>query len=381
MSLTSSRPPRAKPGVGKPSNAKRLGRWHIAQLTATGLAVIFACGDPEQLGPWPELESGLDPNPPRECTAVETLPERLSEHPCFDGRVPRPSSSMIPYDVRSALWSDGLRKARFLAIPAAGDIGVTDAGSLELPLGSVVVKEFSWGTRRIETRLLSKVDPGTWRMATYMWNDAGTGAVRISSGADIVLGDQVWSIPPDDQCPVCHTEAAGRTLGLTLAQLNRDFRYPTTGRSANQLATLVNAGVMDHDGLDRPTALPAMAAPDDPSAPIDERARAYLDTNCAHCHRPGGTSGGSLDLRDGAPFGLAGLCNQRPQSADPLDGEGFIVVPGNPERSILVFRLASEDRYWRMSPVGTNQVDPTGVELVSTWIQGLDSCEEQAGTP
>jgi uncharacterized repeat protein (TIGR03806 family) len=372
---------RLRPTATGARNPSRPGVQHSStrgsQALAALVVVTIACGtEPQQL-PWPELESGLDVDPPRHCAATDSLPDRLSDHPCFTGVVPTPGPSMVPYTVGSSLWSDGLDKTRFVAIPAGPAIAVDEAGALELPPGTVVVKEFAWEGRQIETRLLSHVESGTWRMATYVWNEVGTDATRTRDGSERALGGQTWTIPRENQCTDCHTEAAGVVLGFTLAQINRDLTYPTTGRTANQIATLVNTGLLDAQGLARPDVLPSLPTPGgDEGAPVADRARAYLHANCAHCHRAGAARGSSFDLRYGTPFELSGLCNQRPQAADPFDGDGAIVVPGNAERSILVYRMEAEDIYWRMPLLGTARVDPTGVDLVRSWINALGECQE-----
>ena len=57
---------------------------------------------------------------------------------------------------------------------------------------------------------------------------------------------------------------------------------------------------------------PALAAPLG-SAPVAQRARAYLETNCAQCHQPGGPTALDMDLRAVTPIpdthtvGVAGV--------------------------------------------------------------------------
>src|SRR5690606_1657707 len=66
----------------------------------------------------------------------QRFPGRLSETGCFDPADPRhPVEGMIPYDVNVALWSDGARKARWLAIPDGTTITVEPDGDWTFPPG------------------------------------------------------------------------------------------------------------------------------------------------------------------------------------------------------------------------------------------------------
>ena len=54
---------------------------------------------------------------------------------------------------------------------------------------------------------------------------AQTDATLVEGGAVRDIGNgQTWIFPSESQCLECHTEAAGRALGLETAQLNRASR-------------------------------------------------------------------------------------------------------------------------------------------------------------
>ena len=75
--------------------------------------------------------------------------------------------------------------------------------------------------------------------------------------------------------------------------------------AANQLATLEHIDLLSPALPGPPDTLPALADPPNAGAPLTDRARAWLHTNCAQCHRPGGPTPSSLDLR--ATTALAAL--------------------------------------------------------------------------
>lgn len=343
--------------------ARRLG---LAWLT--GLLALTGCGEGSQ--PSQNSSLGLDRRPANpDCLGSRDWPEKLSEHPCFESNPPQASSALVPYGVNAPLWSDGADKMRYLALPDAAVMRVARDGSIELPHGGVLVKEFADGATRLETRFLARDDDGEWLVATYVWNAEQSDATRASEGAEIPLDTESWQVPTEGQCFECHTEAAGVSLGLEHRQLNLTMEYPGSGRTADQLATLTGLGLLsgEHDE-------PPLVSPLDGDQQLSERARAYLHANCAHCHRPGGLGQGQIDLRASTPFRLTKTCDENPLQGDPIAEGGKLLAPGDPEASGLYVRMTSTDPTWRMPPVGSQVVDLRGSELIAEWIESLDSC-------
>ena len=99
-------------------------------------------------------------------------------------------------------------------------------------------------------------------------------------------------------------------------------------------------------------------------------ARAYLDVNCAHCHRPGATASNSgLDLRweQKSPEALG--IGKRPVAAGRgAGGHLFDIVPGAPDASILTYRMASSEPGVAMPELGKATVDDDGLDIVRRWI-------------
>jgi hypothetical protein len=246
-------------------------------------------------------------------------------------------------------------------------------GDIQLPNGSVLVKNFRLGTRLVETRLLMRHTDGEWAGYTDEWNAQGTDATRVIGGKVVTVGDQSWIFPSEAQYLACHTDAAGRSLSLELAQLNGMFRYPQTGRSANQVVTLNAIGMFIPHVTDPPSDLPSMPDPFGAAGSLNDRSRAYLHTNCSQCHRPNGGTPTDLDLR--YPTSLAGMtgCNIRPQAGNLGISNARIIAPGAARRSVLVARANRRGSHG-MPPLGSVLVDTAGVVLLTRWVNGLRTC-------
>lgn len=301
------------------------------------------------------------------------LPRQLSDTGCVQTRAPwEPADGLIPYTVIEPFWSDGADKTRYLALPDNTRMTVEDDGDFTLPRGSVLVKNFLLGQSPIETRLFLHNADGSWSGYSYQWNEAGTDAELVEGGLDADAAGQRWHYPSAGECSLCHTAAAGFSLGLETAQLNTDFTYPQTGVTANQLSTLAGIGVLDTvpTPAQRNTRLSRST---DTSATLDDRARSYLHSNCSHCHRPGGTTQSDMDLRFTTPLAATGACTTPPRNTD-LGRPGVqLLAPGDADNSLLYLRMLAE-REFRMPPVSVLQPDTEGARLVAEWINQLAGC-------
>ena len=238
------------------------------------------------------------------------------------------------------------------------------------------MKHFRLGGALIETRLFMRHPDGDWAGYTYEWNSQRTDATLVQGGKTVSVGSppQNWIFPSGNDCLTCHTTAAGFSLGLEAAQLNHDFLYASTGRTANQLRTL-DAITMFTTPLGDPALQPSMPDPFDASAPLAQRARAYLHTNCAHCHRTGGPTPSSMDLRYSTLLSSTNACGVPPQSGDlGLGGGARIIAPGDAATSVLPARMNRRDANG-MPPLASNLVDTAGVALVQQWIASLTTCQ------
>lgn len=179
---------------------------------------------------------------------------------------------------------------------------------------------------------------------------------------------QPWYYPGRGDCLACHTSAAGGILGPKTRQLNGAFTYGK-GVTENQLLAWAQAGIFDHPPLPAEVAaLPKLAALNDGAAPLEQRARSYLDANCANCHRPGATPA-LWDARYDTPLAQQGLLYGA--TLDNLGNPSArVIVPQDLDRSILHRRIHTVGAT-QMPPLARNQIDFAGADLLAQWILGL----------
>ena len=306
-------------------------------------------------------------------SGADTIPTLLSDTGCVDAADPlQPASGLIPYETVARFWSDNAIKERLYAIPDGTQITVEANGDWTFPAGSVIVKNFELAGQRIETRLFMRHTNGVWGGYTYEWNAAETEATRVIGGKTRNVGGQTWIYPSEAQCLECHTQVAGFSLGLENAQLNSDLLYPSTGITANQLTTADAIDVISSD-LGDVTLIPALTDPTDTFASLDDRARAYLHTNCAQCHQPGGPTPANIDLRWTSTLADTNTCDVAPTGTDLGLTDARIIAPGDPARSILIERVGRRDVHG-MPPLASVLVDADGVTLLSDWVTSLATC-------
>lgn len=300
-----------------------------------------------------------------------TFPQRLSQTGCFDAMdVKKPGPMLIPYDLNSPLWSDGAEKERFFAIPDGTTIRVQADGDFEFPNGTVTVKTFTLGGRRIETRLLMRHPDGQWAGYSYEWRDDESDADLLPAGKSKVVGTQTWQYPSRAQCLSCHTASAGRSLGPELAQLNRDLVYPRNV-IANQLETYETIGLLAAP-LGMPVAqLPRLASPTGTGS-IEAKARAYLHSNCSVCHR-NAMGQGPQDFRYSLSLMQMGVCNTTPLNGDLGVRGARLLMPMNAGQSLISLRMKASNAF-RMPPLGSSVVHGDGVTLIDQWIASVTSC-------
>jgi len=340
--------------------------------------------------------------------AAERPPELLSAYRFFrDAGARSPNERVTPYDLNTPLYSDGALKFRYVYIPAGQQAQYREDGVFEFPVGTVLIKTFAFAAdmrqptenvRFLETRLLIRRAEG-WLAYPYVWNEAQTEARLSSIGANVPVnftneeGQAIaleWAVPNRNQCKACHDLAGELTpIGPSARNLNRtsdgeafspwnpDGASVQIPRSepiqVNQLDSWTTNGLLA--GAPHGEAAPSVPQAFDPRAPLELRARAYLDVNCAHCHNPQGpahTSG--LDLRWSQHEPIAWGVGKRPVAAGRGSaGFEFAIEPGHPERSILLHRLRSTDPGVMMPEIGRQLVDERGAALIEEWIARMDA--------
>lgn len=319
----------------------------------------------------------------------------LSSYRFFaDGPAQIANDGVIPYDVNTPLFSDYASKHRFLWLPDGASINYVEDGPLEFPEGAVLIKTFGFtadlrdpsaGERLIETRLLIRRG-GEWDGLVYRWDGLGSDARLAIAGGVVdvswIHGDGEpreleYIVPHINQCEGCHTDGQSTALlGPRARHLNRDFDYDSGPE--NQLVHLAGLGLLEGAPAN-PDRAPRAPVFDDPATgSVAERARAWLDINCAHCHNPAGPARSSgLDLRAEQDNPVSfGICKTPVAAGAGSGGLQYNIVPGEPDQSILVFRLEATEPDVRMPELLRQTVHTESSELIREWIAGLEgSCD------
>ena len=333
--------------------------------------------------------------------AVTGVPQTLSATNAFaDLESLTVSDGFIPYDMIDPFWSDGAYKKRWMSIPNDGthdtaqeQIQFSENGVWEFPIGTVIIKHFDYPvddrdpdiTKKIETRFSIKNTNGNWSFLTYNWNDDETEAFLQETGLDepmtiTTVGGGTrpieWHFPSTTECLSCHNEVSQGTLGPRTRYLNSDYDYSThtpSGTVGNQLVTLSALGILDEDITDTDTpGYLTHTSINDINGSLDDKARSYLDVNCAYCHQPGDGGRADFDLRLSQSLIETGLLTARMNNVLPgLPGDQRILYPGNADKSQLFHRTNDVTPGVMMPPVAKGQVDNAGVLLLQQWINQL----------
>lgn len=340
------------------------------------LLVIASCTSPEKKKPIVLEEVSLG------VKEVTDYPKYLSEWELFKEPMStlKPAElNIFPYKINAALFSDYAYKARFIKLPKGEKINYQESEVLDFPQGTILIKNFYYPAdfrlpekerKILETRLLIHEEEG-WNAIVYEWNAAQSEAKRVILGKQVPVSwtDQHgklqrinYSIPSQPQCKSCHDLNGKMTpIGPSIRQLNRD----------NQLMTWKANGwleVPDHE------LLPKLTDYSDDKAALNLRARAWLEVNCAHCHRregPAKNSGLYLLASQTDTYRLG--VNKPPIAAGKGSGGlKYSIVPGKPDQSILVHRIESLEPGEMMPELGRKLTHQEGVKLIRDWITQMD---------
>lgn len=327
------------------------------------------------------------------------------------------NDGVVPYGLNTPLFTDYAHKLRTVWMPKGSSAKYNPTDTFDFPVGTVISKTFYYPrpdkgrtadgkptdvartddyshdfagegldmsrVHLIETRILVRRRDG-WAAIPYVWNDAQTEATLARTGAVLPLtlvddrpaaGQPVrenfnYVVPDESQCASCHAQdwidRKVHPIGPKARHINKDYQYADGAQ--NQLEHLVKVGYLD--GLPTMTEVSRDANWQDSRAPLDARARAYLDINCGHCHNPRGaanTTGLSLTWNTAEDHHL-GVCKP-PTAAGQGTGDRFFdIVPGKPDDSIIPYRLSSTEPGTMMPEIGRSTVHRQGVALIKAWI-------------
>jgi len=317
--------------------------------------------------------------------------DNLSEYGFFSGKLAslNPAEDVLIYNLNTPLFSNYAEKLRFIKLPKGSSAQYNDSVTFEFPIGTVFIKNFYYpldfrkpdkGRVILETRLLVHEEEG-WAAYPYIWNEEQTDATYDPAGETKSIsyidaaGKKIttpYVIPNKNQCKGCHIRNQVMVpIGPSARQLNRDMKYES--KTENQLKHWVESGQLS--GMPDASTIPRLAIWNEPtSGLLNNRARAYLDANCGHCHNrlgPASTSGLFLDIAEKDPVHLG--VNKSPVAAGRGAGDfQFDIVPGQPHKSILVFRMNTNDPAIAMPEIGREQIHKEGLALIEEWIRKND---------
>jgi uncharacterized repeat protein (TIGR03806 family) len=354
--------------------------------TASGVVVFSAASAPTKLSSWKLLLS--------------------------NGQTLSLQKTVLPYSLNTPLFSDYSHKLRTLWLPAGTQMNHTATGPLQFPEGAIVTKSFFYPRataqaigaigalktdqvdggetvdlathRMLETRLMVREAAGRWGAVTYVWDADQQDATLVRNGQNVPVelvdaqGTRTsftYAVPTDAQCVTCHTTnlstGAFEAIGPQSDNLNRSYAY--AAGNFNQLDHLATLQLLV--GYTAPA--PKMPVWNDPAATLNDRARAYLDVNCASCHNSAGRAGNTglwLGLRETAATRL-GVC--KPPAGGQQNGRfTYDITPGNADASFLYFRLGnyrnnSDPPRVAMPEFGRHVLHAEGNALVRDWINAM----------
>ena len=345
-------------------------------------------------------------------------PRRLSEWGLFDLRGAElvPAAATEVFVPANQLFSDYALKLRTMWLPDGGRMELRD-GEYRFPLGAVLSKTFyypvaaaaepehsppthstagealvSWAPpqggsdsheridledyRLLETRLLVKRDAG-WEALAYVWDDEEREAFLHLAGADIPLSLHgtafTYFVPDRNQCAACHVtehpDGAIRPLAATVRQLQHR-RARASGDSG--VAILEAERLVARGWLDAAPSGPVTVDYRDPTVPLAARAAEYLNINCGHCHNAQGAADTSaLILDDYTSPDAMGVCKPPVAAGGGSGGRQYNIVPGEPDRSILIYRMESSRLDEMMPELGRSLPHREGIRLIRDWIAAM----------
>lgn len=337
-----------------------------------------------------ESDADGDKSPGGDVDASPAPTGELDSFDLFaDARTQSPAEGVFPYDVIASLYADEALKHRFVRVPEGKRIEYREDGSFAWPDGTILVKTFSFpidardpslGERHIETRLLIK-EEGVWTSRAYLWNEEQTGTERLRVGAVVPVrwtdasgkAKQLdYRVPNENQCNLCHSvDHVVEPLGPRVRQLARLHDYGDGRGPVDQLDHWTSVGILGN-GLPAPEARPKLVDPFG-DAPLEDRARSYLETSCGHCHREGGAAFATnliLSVDAKTPYEY-GVCRAPVATGPASGGLLYDIVPGQPDESILVHRMASTSPEIKMPQIPTQTYDEAGVALIREWIAAM----------
>jgi uncharacterized repeat protein (TIGR03806 family) len=312
--------------------------------------------------------------------------EKLSDYGFFAGELKelKPQVDLIHYELATPLFTDYAVKDRYVLLPKGKTLKYTGSGLPDFPDSTFIIKNFAYTSEQhqkimIETRLLVKspVDH-QWKVMDYLWNKEQTDAIKHIIGAKIPItllddnGNKIsttYQVPNTNDCKRCHTSNGQLTpIGPKVRNLN----FVHEGQTENQLMHWTKIGALDSlPSLDKVAQLPNWK--DAKQFTLEQRARAYIDINCAHCHNASGDASNTglfLEYEQTDPAHL-GIMKEPVSAGGGAGGLNYDIIPGDAAHSIFSYRMNSAEPGTAMPEVARTVIHKEGVQLIVDWINGM----------
>jgi uncharacterized repeat protein (TIGR03806 family) len=318
--------------------------WQVIRFLAVPAALLLVSTSPPA-----QVDSTL--------ITGDTLPAKLSDFRFFNGA--QPNRRVVVYALTTPLFSDYAEKDRYVFVPEGQSASFDAAGKIMFPVGSAIIKTFRHGDVKIETRVLLHRASG-WVALPYVWQGNEAVLKRAGLRTEVLFQGKLvsYAVPNVNQCKECHQSGDSIIpIGPKASNLSGD-----------QLARWRAMGLLT--GTAKVTPMPRW---DDTKAPLDARARAYLDVNCAHCHYPkGAASNSGLVLTWGTTDRVALGIGKTPVAAGRgSGGMSHAIEPGDPANSFMLYRLKSTEPGIAMPELGRSMTHEQGVKLLTEWIAAM----------
>lgn len=335
------------------------------------LNLLWLAGDCDSDGLINADELSSDSNPygdpiVRELAVPEFLP-KLSELNLFKGNISdfEYNDNVYEYSMITPLFTDYAYKLRVVTIPDGKQITYTGDGLLDFPDNTIMAKTFyylnderdaSLGKKIIETRVLIKKN-GEWLVRNYFWNEDQTDAL-LDDNVHALQVDWIdalgaaksvnYVVPPNNMCVLCHIKG-GEILPIGPKARVLNFNH----EGQNILQFLKDNELLV--GAPDVSQIPVLPDWSDDTIALEDRARAYLDVNCAHCHQTGGSYnesfGDNFQFTYETPFEESNIYAERTQIRDRMGTQ----IPG-----------------YFMPLIGTSLKHDEGIELINAYVDLLD---------
>ncbi len=334
--------------------------------------------------------------PKVESTQQHEFPKQLSQTGLFQDVVTQqPEPGVVEYEFSAHHWADGTHSRQWIAIPGSEQLGLWDNprwdvgqvhGRFKFPTDTVVAKTVSYysevgnpkSQKHLETQILHLLGD-EWRAYNYVWNEEQTDATLqddVATDRKLTIQDpneangrriQTWHHASRSECLLCHIWSSGTVQGFAPDQIN----ISVNGK--DQLADLVNQGLFS---LPIPVTEP-IASPHDATRSIEDRGRAYLAMNCSNCHRRqgGGTANFNFEINKSLVENM--FIDAVPAQGDFGIANARIVAPGDPFRSVVLYRTLKFGR-GHMPQFGSNVIDTRGIQVLHDWITSMAAPDKEA---